>query len=69
MSNIQVNVGDTVTKGQTIGQTGATGMAGGDHLHFAVLVAGFPVNPIEWFDPQWIKDKVTDRLRPSGPAQ
>ena len=69
MSNIQVNVGDTVTKGQTIGQTGATGMAGGDHLHFAVLVAGFPVNPIEWFDSQWIKDKVTDRLRPSGPAQ
>ena len=69
LSNIQVNVGDTVTKGQTIGQTGATGMAGGDHLHFAVLVAGFPVNPIEWFDSQWIKDKVTDRLRPSGPAQ
>lgn len=68
MSNIHVNTGDFVVKGQTIGQTGATGMAGGDHLHFAVLIAGFPVDPIEWFDPQWIKDKVTDRLRLPGEA-
>lgn len=63
MSNIHVNVGDTVTKGQTIGQTGATGMAGGDHLHFGVYISGWPVDPKEWFDAQWIKDKITDRLR------
>ncbi len=70
MSNIHVNVGDTVTKGQTIGQTGATGMAGGDHLHFGVYISGFPVDPKEWFDAQWIKDKVTDRLKPvEAPAQ
>lgn len=66
MSNIYVNVGDKVQKNQIIGQTGATGMAGGDHLHFGVLVAGFPVNPIEWFDPLWIKDKITDRLKIPG---
>ncbi len=68
MSNIHVSPGDIVSKGQTIGQTGATGMAGGDHLHFGVYVSGFPVNPIEWFDAQWIRDKITDRLRLPGEA-
>ncbi|MBQ4133654.1 MAG: M23 family metallopeptidase, partial [Desulfovibrionaceae bacterium] len=66
MSNILVSEGEAVTRGQTIGQTGATGMAGGDHLHFGVYISGFPVNPIEWFDSQWIKDKITDRLRLPG---
>ena len=37
---------------------GATGMAGGDHLHFAVLVHGVFVNPVEWWDPHWIRDNV-----------
>ncbi len=67
MSNILVTTGDNVTKGQTIGQTGATGMAGGDHLHFSVMVAGVPVNPIEWFDPLWIREKITERLKIPGP--
>ena len=31
-----------------------TGLAGGDHLHFTMLVAGHPVNPVEWWDPHWI---------------
>ena len=69
MSNIHVSEGDIVSKGQIIGQTGATGMAGGDHLHFGVYVSGFPVNPIEWFDAQWIKDKITDRLSQPGEMQ
>jgi hypothetical protein len=48
--------------------SGATGMAGGDHLHFTMLVDGQMVNPVEWWDAHWIADRVTrklDALRPT----
>ena len=51
LSTIGVKVGDSVTKGQELGRTGATGLAGGDHLHFTMLLQGTPVNPVEWWDP------------------
>ena len=54
LSSFDVKVGDTVTKGQTIGRSGMTGLAGGDHLHFTMLVSGRMVNPVEWWDPHWI---------------
>ena len=38
LSSIDVKVGDTVTKGQALGRSGMTGLAGGDHLHFTMLV-------------------------------
>jgi len=66
LSQIDVKVGDTVSKGQIIGKTGITGMAGGDHLHFDVLVSGQQVNPIEWWDPSWIKNNVTDKFVLAG---
>ena len=47
-----MKVGDTVEKGQTLGQSGQTGLAGGDHLHFAILLRGVYVDPVEWWDPQ-----------------
>ena len=58
LSSFDVKVGDTVTKGQLIGKTGQTGLAGGDHLHFTMLVGGHPVNPVEWWDPHWVQDRV-----------
>jgi len=63
MSAIQVTEGQKVTKGQIIGSTGSTGWAGGDHLHFSILVKGVFVNPIEWWDSHWIKDNVTLKLQ------
>lgn len=66
LSQIDVQPGDTVSKGQIIGKTGMTGMAGGDHLHFDVLVSGQQVNPIEWWDPNWIRNNVTDKLALAG---
>lgn len=64
LSSIAVNLGDPVAKGQIIGHTGATGMAGGDHLHFTILISGVPVYPQEWLDPHWLQDNVTSRLNP-----
>jgi peptidase M23-like protein len=66
LSSFAVNVGDTVTKGQTLGKSGMTGLAGGDHLHFTMLVNGHPVNPVEWWDPHWIQDRVDRKLSESG---
>ena len=54
--------GDAVTRGQTLGLTGASGLAGGDHLHFTTLVGGYAVNPIEWWDGHWIKDRIALKL-------
>ena len=65
---LDVKVGDAVTKGQTIGRTGTTGLAGGDHLHFTMLVDGRPVNPVEWWDPHWIQDRVDRKLHELGGA-
>ncbi|MCH2169398.1 M23 family metallopeptidase [Myxococcota bacterium] len=64
LSRLDVQVGDEVDKGSTLGLSGATGLAGGDHLHFAVLVGPSYVDPIEWWDPKWMSSHITDRLGP-----
>ena len=66
LSSIDVKAGDTVTKGQTLGRSGMTGLAAGDHLHFTMLVAGHPVNPVEWWDAHWIQDRVVRKLVEAG---
>ena len=63
MSSIDVKPGDQVKKSQVIGKSGATGLAGGDHLHFGMFLQGVPINPTEWWDGKWIKDHVLDRLK------
>jgi hypothetical protein len=62
LSKIDVIVGQEVRKGDAIGSTGQTGLAGGDHLHFAVMVSGVYVDPIEWWDDHWIQDNVSTKL-------
>lgn len=62
LSVIKVNKDDMVQRGDIIGNTGASGMAGGDHLHFGILVFGQPVSPIEWWDKNWIKNNVATVL-------
>jgi len=62
LSAIDVKEGQSVERGAVIGRSGATGLAGGDHLHFTTLVHGLPVNPIEWWDGKWIKDRVSSKL-------
>ena len=62
LSTISVKMDEEIVKGQVIGITGQTGLAGGDHLHFGVMVNGVCVNPIEWWDPHWIQDNITAKL-------
>ncbi len=64
LSRIDVHEGDSVTKGQTLGLSGQTGLAGGDHLHFAILVGDTYVDPVEWWDPKWVATHVEAQLAP-----
>ena len=68
LSSFQVQEGQDVHKGQTLGLTGQTGMAGGDHLHFSMMVDGQFVNATEWWDPHWIQDRVVRKLQEAGVA-
>jgi murein DD-endopeptidase MepM/ murein hydrolase activator NlpD len=62
LSSLAVREGQQVKEGETIGQTGETGLAGGDHLHFSVMLRGTHVDPVEWWDPHWLRDQVTSKL-------
>jgi murein DD-endopeptidase MepM/ murein hydrolase activator NlpD len=62
MSHIDVHEGDMVKRGQIMGQSGMTGMAGGDHIHFAMQLDGVQIDPKEWWDPHWIQDHITRRI-------
>jgi len=58
LSAINTSVGKKVAKGEKIGSSGTSGLAGGDHLHFSIIAGGQFVNPQEWWDPHWIKDNI-----------
>jgi murein DD-endopeptidase MepM/ murein hydrolase activator NlpD len=62
LSEIAVKEGDVVKRGQSMGKSGSTGLAGGDHLHFSMQVDGVQINPVEWWDEHWIKDHVQRRI-------
>jgi murein DD-endopeptidase MepM/ murein hydrolase activator NlpD len=66
LSTMDVKEGETVEKGQILGRTGITGLAGGDHLHFTILVNGIAVNPVEWWDSHWMEDRVYRKIREAG---
>jgi murein DD-endopeptidase MepM/ murein hydrolase activator NlpD len=68
LSEIAVKGGQAVGRGEALGRSGETGMAGGDHLHFAVLVHGVYVNPLEWWDEHWLRDRIAKPLVDAGIA-
>jgi murein DD-endopeptidase MepM/ murein hydrolase activator NlpD len=62
LSHIDVHAGDMVRRGQVMGQSGMTGMAGGDHIHFAMQLDGVQIDPKEWWDGHWIHDHIARRV-------
>ena len=50
MTNYIVHPGQYVTQGQIIGYVGATGIATGNHLDFAVTSNGQQVDPLHYYD-------------------
>jgi murein DD-endopeptidase MepM/ murein hydrolase activator NlpD len=66
LSHIAVHEGDIVKRGQVMGQSGMTGMAGGDHVHFAMQLDGVQIDPKEWWDSHWIQDHIAKRVSLPG---
>ncbi|HTT01479.1 MAG TPA: M23 family metallopeptidase [Steroidobacteraceae bacterium] len=66
LSAIEVKVGDMVSENQPLGRTGSTGLAGGDHLHFTMLLGGNAVTPIDWWSAKWVADRIDRKLHDAG---
>jgi murein DD-endopeptidase MepM/ murein hydrolase activator NlpD len=66
LSNFAVKPGDHVKRGQTVGTSGATGLAGGDHLHYSMILQGQQVDAREWWDPHWLLDRIQNMLKLFG---
>jgi len=64
LSRVTAKEGQRLKKGQIMGYTDSTGLAGGDHLHYGVLLSGHPVNPIEWWDRKWLRERIMAVLKP-----
>ncbi len=66
MSEFAVREGDAVKRGQIMGKSGDTGMAGGDHIHFTMQLDGVQIDPKEFFDAHWIRDHIARRVELPG---
>ncbi len=66
LSSIGVQEGQTVEMNAELGRSGQTGLAGGDHLHFTMVLHGEFVTPVDWWSAQWIEDRVMRKLRAAG---
>jgi murein DD-endopeptidase MepM/ murein hydrolase activator NlpD len=68
LSSIEVKVGDMIEKNASVGRSGSTGLAGGDHLHFTMLLDGHAVTPVDWWSEKWLQDRVLRKLHEAHEA-
>ena len=62
-STLNISSGDSIKAGAHIANTGKSGYAMGDHLHFGVLIQGIEVRPAEWMDSTWMKLNIGDIIK------
>jgi len=62
LSAIRAEEGEMVERGQIIGSSGTSGLAGGDHLHLEIFVHGQSVDPLQWLDGNWIENNITAKI-------
>jgi len=67
LTDAAVAPGQMVERGATLGRSGQTGLAGGDHLHYSTMIHGQHVDPVEWWDGKWFRDRIAPTLA-SAPA-
>ncbi len=63
-----IEKGDTVKRGQLIGEVGSTGGTDGPHLHYEVLIKNIPVNPINYLDRNMTNEeytRLTEDIKPT----
>jgi murein DD-endopeptidase MepM/ murein hydrolase activator NlpD len=63
LSRIDAAMGRLVGKNEKIGNSGTSGMAGGDHLHYSMLIHGIFVTPVEWWDQHWIDVNINNVIQ------
>jgi murein DD-endopeptidase MepM/ murein hydrolase activator NlpD len=68
LSSIGVSQGQDVESEAEVGRSGATGLAGGDHLHFTMLLGGNAITPIDWWSAQWVQDRISRKFADAGLA-
>lgn len=52
LSKMEVEVGDSITRGQLIGFVGSTGRSTGPHLHYEIRMNDKPINPRHFLPPE-----------------
>jgi murein DD-endopeptidase MepM/ murein hydrolase activator NlpD len=62
-SSVKVNSGDFANAKENVANTGKSGYAMGDHLHFGVLIQGVEVRPAEWMDRDWMRLNISDVIK------
>lgn len=52
MSRVDVQAGDSISRGQPMGVIGSTGRSTGPHLHYELRLGGRPINPRRFLPPE-----------------
>lgn len=69
LSKMFVIEGDSVTRGQVIGEVGNTGISSGAHLHYEVRYRNNTVNPIHYFNKDMTPEAYIDLMEQLSAAK